>query len=106
MKPILCLLALSLSGCATTLFSPETGKPLARMQSDLTDVTFSGGGVTFSAARISNSTVARANWLGGRKLADSLGSTALGFAAPGSNVGLKGAAIVAPHVFSPAIPAQ
>lgn len=81
---LLFALALFLSGCSTVLYSPSTGRPLARMGSDLLNVSYSGGGITFSAAKMSNSIPTRAAMLGANRIASTLGSAAIGLATPGS----------------------
>lgn len=82
----LCYFALALTGCGTTLYSPQTGHPLAVMRSDITTGDYSGGGVTFSFAKMNNSVPTRAALLGTNKIIGTLGSAAIGLSVPGSGV--------------------
>jgi len=62
MKPLPSLLALLLCGCQTVLYGPD-GKPLARIQSDATNLAYArtaDGAVSFTADRLSNSTATNA----------------------------------------------
>lgn len=104
---LLALLCLAFTGCATTVFSPQTGKPLLRIPADATQLAYSGAGVSFTVARLSHSTVARANWKGGREFAGVVGSDLVAWAVPGSgNAPLVGRAAISaiPHITAPKSP--
>lgn len=102
-------LAFGFASCSTTLYSPASGKPLARVQSDLLNVSYTGGGVTFRADKMSNSIPTRAALLGANRIVGTFGSAAIGLAVPGSGTAplVTRAAITAvPHVTTPASSGQ
>ena len=82
-----CIALIALTGCAaTTLYSG--GKPIIRIQSNATNISYTGNGVTFHADTLDNSgpTIA-----GGQAFAQ--GASAVGSAATGVIVGLGSSGI-------------
>lgn len=101
---IIILAAWVSAGCSSTLYSPASGKPILRMQSDLLNVSYTGGGVTFHADRISNSVPTRAALLGANKITGTVVSGAVGVLVPGTGTvpALERTVITAtPHLLSP-----
>lgn len=54
------LASLGLTSYTTVLYSPATGKPLARFGGDMQRTRYSGGGVTWDCDRVDHSTTTRA----------------------------------------------
>jgi hypothetical protein len=82
----LCLLFTS---CAATTFYGPTGKPIARMQCDMVNVSYTGPGTTFQAGAVSHSTATRASGEAAGKVIGSVGQAAVGIGA-----GIAGSGIV------------
>lgn len=82
---ILLTLSLAFTGCAsTTLYSPQ-GKAMARFQGDMSNVEYTGPGVTFRALTVTHSTATKA---GGEVIERSL--SAAGSAAIGIGTAISG----------------
>lgn len=95
MKPLLFCLALSLTGCATTLY--RDGKPIARFQSDITTGDYKDGETHFTFAKMNNSRPTRE----AGKIIGAVASDIASLAVPGSGAVpavVKGSSIVLPHV--------
>ncbi len=94
-----------LCGCASSrLYDRATGRKIADFQSDVTDGEYSDGATHFRFAKMSNSSPTRAAYMGIRKLADSIGTTAVGLAVPGAGTVpavIKGATVTVPHFTNP-----
>lgn len=74
MKTTIALLSLLFSGCAsTTLYSPRTGRILARFQADMTRQHYAGSGVVWDAETVNHS---KATLAGGSAVAKGIQSTA------------------------------
>jgi len=74
MKPLLLCLFLSFCSCATRLYNPRTGLPLASLQGRYATVHYSGGGVTFDATQMSHATETNAVFNGATKVTTALGA--------------------------------
>ena len=78
---LLYILALVFSGCATTTFYGANGKPIARMQGDMTGVQFASGNTSFSAVSVNHSAATRAGGDATAKVLQSAGTMAVGIGA-------------------------
>lgn len=97
-------LALLLTGCGTTAYYPN-GKRALVTRSDSTKFAFSGGGITLTADKISNSIPTRAALLGANKIVGTVASAAVAAMVPGSGataVVSKSVISAVPHVTAPA----
>lgn len=97
-----------ISSCAVRLYSPSTGKPLAVIQSNATHVSYTGGGVTFSADTLDNATPSRVAWHGLNRVAATLASAGVAIAIPGSTavpLVSKAAIGIVPSFTAPTSPA-
>lgn len=85
-RALLPLLAFAMAGCDTTLYNPRTGGKLAVMRSDITNGSYSGGGVKFTFDKMSNSVPTRATMLGANNIVKSVASGVATVAVPGTGV--------------------
>jgi hypothetical protein len=79
---LVCLLVLT--GCATRLYSPTTGKHLAIIESNATNVSYSGGGMKFHADTLDNATPTRTAMHGINRITATVAGAAVAVAIPGS----------------------
>lgn len=84
MKTLSTALALLLCGCATRLYSPTTGKHLAIIESNATNLSYSSGGVTFHADTLDNATPTRTAMHGINRITATVAGAAVAIAIPGS----------------------
>jgi hypothetical protein len=76
MKPrlLIALAALALSSCASTQLWDANGHRIARFESNLTNVEYSGNGVTFRASTMDNSTATTAQKAGAQGIVTAAGA--------------------------------
>ncbi len=89
-----------LCSCATRLYSPQTGKPLATIYSNATHLAYSGGGVTLDVTGLNNSTPTNS----AKRIVDSIASAGVAAFVPGSGTVptlTRGAVVALPHVTAP-----
>lgn len=98
------IVALAAFGCSQT---EVTTSGFKTWNTNFTTVSWSPN--SFTAASINTSTPLNSNWRGINKLANTISTSALGLAVPGSTGSAavtRGAAIVLPHLTTPTAPTE
>lgn len=103
-RPILCALALAVSGCSTDV-RHANGSAWIKSYSNIARLEAHSGNESVVIEGLDNSTPARANWLGLQQTFATVGTTLLGLNTGGGNAAapmlVKAASIIAPHVSQP-----
>lgn len=101
MKKLIASTALFLCACSsTTLSDPQTGRVIARFESNIATGEYSAGGTRFTFTKLNNSTPTNSIWRGTNELGRNLVSGLVSVASPGGS----GTATTAVRVIGASVP--